>query len=140
MPTNTNARREPGAQLEKTRQNNYTTKKFPPYGKKLNHLRRSGLIPTKRIIVTTAWEIGKVYPRIIITPDSPVNNLQFNYLVGLHVQIVYFDRDESILDDLITEILAVKPATLSAFNMDAVKQGKPAFKLIYSQSTMEAAA
>lgn len=120
--------------------NSLYAKRYPAYGKKLDDLRKRGLIPAKRVIVTTEWKIGKVYPRIIITPDLPVNNLQFSYLAGLHVEIVYFDRDESILADLITEILAVKPATLSAFNMDAVKQGKPAFKLIYTQSTMEAAA
>lgn len=119
--------------------NSLYAKRYPAYGKKLDDLRKRGLTPTKRVIVATEWKIGKLYPRIIITPDSPVNNLRFNYLAGLHVEIVYFDRDESILTDLIAEILAIKPATLSAFNMDAVKQGKPAFKLIYTQSTKEAA-
>lgn len=117
-----------------------TIKRYPAYGKQLNELRCKGLIPAKRVIVTTHWHIGKLYPRIIVTPDTPVSNLQFNYLSGLHVQIVYFDRDEPILSDLITEILSIQPATLATFNMSAVKRGEPAFKLIYSQSVMEAAA
>lgn len=119
--------------------NSLHAKRYPPYGKKLNELRRRGLMPALRVIVTTDWSLGRIFPRIVITGDTPVTNLQFHYLTGLHVQIVHFDSDEQILSDLITEILAVKPATLSAFNMDAVKQGKPAFKLIYTQSTMEAA-
>ena len=114
-------------------------RKYPPYGKKLENLRRRNLVPTKRIIITTDWSIGKLYPRIIVTPDTPVSNLQFNYLSGLHVQIVYFDRDEPILSDLITEILSIQPATLATFNMSAVKRGEPAFKLIYSHSVMEVA-
>ncbi len=119
---------------------NYNTKRFPPFGKKINYLRRHGMVPRLRIVVATNWEIGKLFPRIIVSPDKDVHGLRFDYLAGLHVQIVYFNRDESILADLITEILAVRPATLSAFNIDAVKQGKPAFKLIYMQSTMEAGA
>ena len=115
------------------------TKKYPAYGKQLDELRRKGLIPAKRVIVTTLWHIGKLYPRIIVTPDTPVSNLQFNYLSGLHVQIVYFDLDEPILSDLVTEILSIQPATLATFNMSAVKRNEPAFKLIYSQSEMEAA-
>ena len=114
-------------------------RKYPPYGKELENLRRRNLVPTKRIIITTDWSIGKLYPRIIVTPDTPVSNLQFNYLSGLHVQIVYFDRDEPILSDLITEILSIQPATLATFNMSAVKRGEPAFKLIYSHSVMEVA-
>lgn len=114
-------------------------KRFPIFGKRLDELRKSGLIPARRVIVATEWHIGKLYPRIIVTPDIPVTSLRFNYLSGLHVQIVHFDRDEPILSDLITEILLIQPATLSTFNMDAVKQGKPAFKMIFSQSVMEAA-
>ena len=112
------------------------TKRYPAYGKRLDELRRKGLIPAKRVIVTTHWHIGKLYPRIIVTPDTPVSNLQFNYLSGLHVQIVYFDRDEPILSDLIAEILSIQPETLATFNMSAVKRKEPAFKLIYSQTIM----
>ena len=114
-------------------------RKFPPFGRQLHELRRKGLIPAQRVIVTTDWSIGRLFPRIIVTPDTPVSNLQFNYLSGLHVQIVYFDRDEPILSDLIAEILSIQPATLAAFNMSAVKRKEPAFKLIFSQSDLEAA-
>lgn len=117
---------------------NYSAKRFPPYGKKLDDLRRRDLVPTLRIVVATDWRIGKLYPRIIVTPDQAVQNLRFDYLAGLHVQIAHFDHDIHI-DDLITEILSIHPATFTTFNLDAVKQGKLATKLIYPQSEMEAA-
>ena len=115
-------------------------RKFPPFGKQLDELRRKGLIPAKRVIVATDWSIGKIFPRIIVTPDAPVANLRFNYLVGLHVQIVHYDHDNQILESLITEILSIQPESLSAFNMSAVKRGEPAFRMIFSKSVMEVAA
>ena len=118
---------------------NYTTKKFPPFGKRLDVLRRKGLIPAMRVIVATQWHIGKAFPRIVIPQEQPVTSLQFNYLSGLHVQIVHYDHDNQILESLITEILSIQPESLSKFNMDAVKRGEPAFMMIYSKSVMEAA-
>ena len=114
-------------------------KKYPPFGKKLNELRRKNLIPAIRVIVATRWHIGKAYPRIVVTKEQPVMSLQFNYLSGLHLQIVHYDHDNQILESLITEILSIQPESLSSFNMDAVKRGEPAFKLIYSKSVMEVA-
>ncbi|AEJ01836.1 hypothetical protein Nit79A3_2045 [Nitrosomonas sp. Is79A3] len=115
------------------------SRKYPPYGKKLDDLRRQGLIAAMRVIVTTDWKLGAAYPRIIITQEQPVTNLQFNYLSGLHAQIVHYDHDNYILESLITEIHSIQPESLSTFNMDAVKRGEPAFKMIYSKSVMEAA-
>lgn len=114
-------------------------RKYPPYGKKLDDLRRQGLIPAMHVIVTTDWKLGAAYPRIVITQEQPVTSLQFNYLSGLHVQIVHYDHDNRILESLITQILSIQPESLSVFNMDAVKRGEPAFKMIYSKSVMEAA-
>jgi len=119
--------------------NSLSIKKFPPFGKQLNELRRKGLVPSMRVIVTTDWKLGVAYPRIVITQEQPVTSLQFNYLSGLHVQIVHFDYDNPILEGLVTEILSIQPATLSTFNMDAVKREEPAFKMIFSESVMEAA-
>lgn len=138
MPTNANARREPGAALINTHARYF--KRFPAFGHQLDDLRKQGLIPAKRVIVAFDWNIGKLFPRIIITSDVLASNLQFRYLAGLHVQIVYHDRDAAILPELVNEILTVKPATLAVFNMSAVTRGEPAFHMIHrSQSVTEAA-
>ncbi len=141
MTTNGNAfRGERGANNSNLyNKPNYTTKKWPPYSRRIEDLRRRGLVPAKRVMVTTSWLLGAAFPRVVITQDQPVTNLRFEYLAGLHVQIVHFDSDAPILLDLISEILIIKPATLAAFNMDAIKRGEPAFKMIFSQSIMEAA-
>ena len=114
-------------------------RKYPPFGRRLDEMRRNGRIPATRVIVTTDWKLGAAYSRIVVTKEQPVTSLQFNYLSGLHVQLVHYDHDSQILESLITEILSIQPESLSTFNMDAVKQGKPAFKMIYSKSVMEAA-
>ena len=115
----------------------YSIKKFPPFGKRLDALRHRGLVPLMRVIVATDWRLGRAFPRIIVTPDALVENLKFNYLAGLHVQIVHHDLDSRFLESLIIEILSIKPASLATFNMDSVNQGKPAFKLIFSNTLME---
>lgn len=140
MPTNNaNTRREPGAALINTHTRYF--KRFPAFGHQLDELRKQGLIPAKRIIVAFDWSIGKLFPRIIITDDAPVTGLKFNYLAGLHVQIAYSDRNAAILPELVNEILTVKPATLSVFNISAVTRGEPAFHTIHrSQSISEEAA
>lgn len=115
-------------------------KRFPPFGRRLEEIRNKGMIPAKRVIVTTDWSVGKIFPRIIIAPDVPASDLQLRYLSGLHVQVAYYDRDAAILPGLITEILTAKPATLSVFSMSAAIRGEPAFHVIHrSQSIREAA-
>ena len=114
-------------------------RKFPPYGKRIGEMRRRNLAPARKVIIATDWSVGKLYPRIIVTPDMSITNLRFEYLAGLHVQIAHFDHDELILPVLTNEILAIQPASLAVFNLDAVKRGEPAFKMISSESIMEAA-
>lgn len=115
-------------------------RRFPAFGKQFDALRQKGLIPDKRVIVAFDWNIGKLFPRIIIASDVPASNLQFRYLAGLHVEVVYYDRDAAILPALVDEILKIRPASLSVFNMSAVTRGEPAFHMIHrSQSITEAA-
>ena len=71
-------------------------RKFPPYGKQLDQLRRKGLIPCLRVIVSTSWGLGAAYPRIVIPDDIPIVNLNFSYLAGLSVQIVHCNGETSI--------------------------------------------
>lgn len=119
---------------------NKNTRRFPAFGRQLDEIRKRGLIPNRRVIVCFDWEIGTLFPRIIIAPDAPVSNLQFRYLAGLHVQIVHYDREASYLPGLIDQLMIAKPASLAIFNMDAVRRGDPAFRMIHrSQSITEAA-
>lgn len=130
-PTNENARLEPGDRNYETTHANF--KRFPAFGKQLDDLRKQNQIPAKRVIVAFDWSIGKLFPRIIITPDTPVSNLQFRYLAGLHIQIAYCDRDAAYLPDMIDALLKVKPASLATFNLSAVERKEPAFLMIHME-------
>ncbi|GKS70223.1 hypothetical protein W03_22270 [Nitrosomonas sp. PY1] len=121
MPTNANALREQGANNFK-RVNYSIVKRYPPYGKQLDELRRKGLVPNQRIMVTTDWGLGKIFPRIVIPNDVAIENLNFNYLAGLGVQIIHHDSEADLVRALIDEILKVKPRCLVLFNYDLAKQ------------------
>ncbi|MEO9061146.1 MAG: hypothetical protein ABI270_03775, partial [Nitrosospira sp.] len=64
-------------------------KRFPPYGKQLMQLRQSGKIPARTVMVTFDWKLARAYPRIVISDDTPAAKLNFDYLAGLPVEVVY---------------------------------------------------
>jgi hypothetical protein len=109
---------------------------FPPYGKKIDEIRRAGMMPALRVIVSTRWEIGKAYPRIIVTGDMPMQNVEFKYLAGLSVQIVHFNSD-GFIDELVDAIRCCNPWQLCLFNMDNVATGQPALKIIEPRHAKE---
>ncbi|MBA2483154.1 MAG: hypothetical protein H0V39_01785 [Nitrosomonas sp.] len=109
------------ASASKFKINAFDKKYYPAYGRKLDEIRRSGLMSDNRIIVSTNWEIGTAYPRIVITHKLPVA-LRIEYLAGLAVQIAHFDRDTNVLPDLIEAVRKINPVAFTIFTMDAVKK------------------
>lgn len=103
---------------------------YPPYGKQLNDLRQIGLVPSQRIIVTTDWKLGAAYPRIVIPAGAQIEQLIFNYLAGLCVQIVSHNGEGDLVSSLIIEILKVKPKVLTLFNFDIAQQKNPKYSAI----------
>ncbi len=106
---------------------NYTRKykRFPPFGKKLMLLRLAGKVPTNVIMVVFSWYIGRVYPRIVINGDTPIEFLEFSYLSGLPVQIVYCSQDADRVNAVVQAILKANPSFLSIYALDLVYTGKP---------------
>lgn len=125
MSTKENALREQGGSIGYNTQINYTTKRFPPYGKQLDEIRRKGLIPARRVIVSTDWKLGAAYPRVVIPSDAQIENLNFTYLSGLSAQIVHHADEAELVRNLIEQILKVKPKVLMLFNFDIAKQNDP---------------
>jgi hypothetical protein len=114
-----------------------TPKIYPPYGRQLDKIRKNGMIPDKRIIVTTRWELGEAYPRIVIPDDVSVEKYNFSYLSGLGVQIVHLNNETQLVSNLVHEILKVKPGVLTTFNYELAKNNlsdHPATRRIYSES------
>ena len=84
-------------------------------------LRMDGLVPDNCVVVAFGWNIGRLFPRIVITDDVPVNALELRYLAGLDVMLAYHDRDASKVPDLVRKILKVNPRSLLAFHMGIPK-------------------
>jgi len=88
-----------------------TRKRYPPFGKRLTLMRQIGKVPSKVVMVVFNWKLGAAYPRIIITEDTNTETLEFGYLSGIPVQIVYCSQDAN-------------PSYLSTFALDLAEIGK----------------
>lgn len=129
MPTGNNyAPLEQGANNKFNNKRVSISKKFPPYGKQLDELRRQGLVPVLRVIVSTDWKLGAAYPRIVIPKDTKPENIEFRYLAGLSVQIVHHADEAELVRSLIGEIIKVKPRVLTLFNFDIASQKDSEFR------------
>lgn len=128
MATNENAfRGERGANTSVIHNKSNYTKRYPPFGKQLDELRRNGLIPAQRVIVTTDWKLGAAFPRIVIPAGVNVQQLNFTYLAALSVQIVHHEGEAELVSNLIDEILKVEPRILTVFNFDVAQKNGPRY-------------
>jgi hypothetical protein len=91
--------------------------RFPAYGKKLYEQRLAGRVPNG-IYVTFDWNLAAAFPRVVITDDVPLANVELCFLAGLDVTLAYRDKDASRVSDLAQNILDVNPRTLNAFAVD----------------------
>lgn len=98
-------------------------KRLPSYGKALLELRRAGKMPAKRVVVTFSWNIGRAYPRIVLADDTPPEMLEFGFLAGLSVQIVYHKKDAHRINAIAGAILRINPSCLITFGLDLVETG-----------------
>lgn len=99
-------------------------KQYPPFGKRLTLMRQIGKVPSKVVMVVFNWKLGAAYPRIIITEDTNTETLEFGYLSGIPVQIVYCSQDANRVDAVAQAILKVNPSYLATFVLDLVYTGK----------------
>ena len=96
-------------------------KRFPAFGKQLMEQRLSGQVPRNSVVVAFDWDIGRAFPRIVITEEVESKNLDLWYLAGLDVMLTYRNKDSSRVIELSQEILNVNPRSLLAFAMDIPK-------------------
>ncbi len=99
-------------------------KQYPAFGKKIMLQRKSGKVPARIVMVVFDWKVGRAYPRIIITEEANTEALEFCYLSGIPVQIVYCSQDAGRVDAVAQAILRVSPSFLSIFALDLVDTGE----------------
>ena len=114
-PVGTDASNETNRNLNSTR--------LPAYGKQFMSMRKSGRAPSLRVMAVFDWDVAKAYPRIVIADDTPAGELNFSFLAGLPVQVVYRRKDAHRVSALIDAILEVNPSCLSTFAIDLVDSG-----------------
>lgn len=95
-------------------------KRLPPYGKQLMAIREAGKVPVRKVIVSFDWNLGRAYPRIIIPVDANPAELDFRFLAGLPVEIIYGSQDAHQVDALVHEILQANPSLLATFALDLI--------------------
>lgn len=113
-------------------------RRLPPYGKQFMALRQAGKVPSKRVMVSFDWDLARAYPRIIIPADENPSELEFKFLAGLSVQIIYGCKDAHRVDALVQEIMRVNPCFLATFALDLVDTGD-ALTLIKPYQLLEVA-
>jgi len=138
-PTKENARVAPQA-ISKTYFNSRTKYKrlLPPYGKQFMAMREAGKAPAKTVMVSFDWDLARAYPRIIIPEDANPAEIDFRFLAGLPVQIIYRSKDAHRVDAVVQEILLVNPCLLATFGLDLVDTG-PALTLVKPYEGVEIA-
>jgi hypothetical protein len=97
--------------------------RMPAYGKQLMELRLAGKMPKGIVMVTFGWDLAKAYTRIVIPDDLPTDQLNFYYLAGLPVQIVYHRKDAHRVNDVTEAILKINPSWLATLALDLIDTG-----------------
>lgn len=109
---------------------NRNSKRFPAFGKELFELRCAGKVPTKIVHVVFNWSLARAYPRLVITDEVPLSQLDFRALAGLSVQISFHRMDADRIDALAQQILKSRPSWLATFAIDLAGSETPAHTII----------
>lgn len=115
--------------------------RFPAYGKLLSAMRRAGKVPARIVQVVFDWKLARAYPRIVLADDIAPTDLNFSYLAGLSVQVIYRSKDAHRVQPVVEEILKAKPCFLATFAVDrAGEEGARALIIPLTKMQMRAAA
>ncbi len=110
-------------------------KRLPAYGRQLMIMRRAGRMPIRMVIVTFDWKLAQVYPRIVIANEAIPAELDFSYLSGLPVQVIYRSNDAHKIHAVVEELLKVTPSFLATFAIDMAGETGARMLIIPYQET-----
>ena len=96
-------------------------KKLPAYGKAFMEMRKAGKVPSNSVVIAFDWDVGKLFPRIVIADDTPPKEMDFRFLAGLEVIIAYGDHHAERIRELAEAVLVNKPRLLQAFSLSRNK-------------------
>jgi hypothetical protein len=93
-------------------------KRYPAFGKRIMDMRIAGKAPSNSVVVAFDWNIGRLFPRVVVVDEVDADTLELRYLAGLDVIIAYHDQHASRVLDMARAILNVNPRILQAFAID----------------------
>ena len=79
--------------------------------------RLKGQVPDS-VYVTTDWNLGRAFTRIVLPDDLQVDDLELRFLAGLDVVIAHHANDAR-LGYIVDAVLRVNPRLLNALDVDA---------------------
>jgi hypothetical protein len=122
---NENAPAGTEAEYNRKLRSNYNppASRMPAFGKQIMQMRLAGKMPKGIVMVTFGWEIAKAYTRIVIPDDLPTDQLNFYYLAGLAVQVVYHRKHADRVNDVADAVLKINPSWLATLALDLIDTG-----------------
>ena len=91
--------------------------RLPAFGKKLMQDRIAGRAP-RSIYVALEWGVARAFPRVVITDDLPIADIDLRCLTGLDCTLAYREKDSSRVPELAQAILAANPRIFNVLATD----------------------
>lgn len=100
-----------------------TQKRLPAFGREILELRRKGMVPavqrnghacTRFFVTLDTWDYGKDYARVVVTPEHDPAALDFSFVAGLDVELMWLPRATSLArrDATIRALVRANPQRL----------------------------
>lgn len=80
-------------------------------------MRQRGETP-RDVVVSTDWNLGRYFTRIVVPDDLPLEGVELRYLAGVDVTLVHHTYNAARALSIAKAILTVRPRILNAFNVD----------------------
>lgn len=103
-------------------------KKLPPYAKAINDARRKGMVPVRsglgHVAIIFDWRLDSVpdIPIVVMPRDRASGDFNWQFVAGLDVFILHWDRDLPHLQSLCRELFAAKAHVIKTFSIDRMSR------------------
>lgn len=94
--------------------------RLPSYGKQLVALRKAGYVPAQNIVLALDWDLGAIFPRVVVPNDIPTQQIDLSFIAGLEVLIAYRRAQAYRVNELVERALEFQPLALHACNVEGI--------------------
>ena len=94
--------------------------RLPPFGKQFAAMRRAGQVPVKNMVIALDWNLGAIFPRVVIPDDLPVQQTDLAFIAGLEVLIAYRRVQAHRVNELAQHALQFHPKALHSCSTEGI--------------------